>query len=104
MSLLVLLARLLLAAVFLLAGLTKLADLAGSRQALRDTEGLLTRGCSSSDGAFRSGMYGSSAFVVLQMAELFRLMDEKEQASNLGGKHNARSRSCKRSMWATGTS
>src|SRR5260221_10425644 len=36
MSLALLLARLLLAAVFLVAGLAKLADLAGSRQALRD--------------------------------------------------------------------
>jgi len=36
MSLVLLLARLLLAAVFLVAGLAKLADLAGSRQALRD--------------------------------------------------------------------
>ena len=36
MNLVLLLARLLLAAVFLVAGLAKLADLAGSRQALRD--------------------------------------------------------------------
>src|SRR5260370_32798504 len=36
MSLLVLFARLLLCAVFLVAGLAKLADLAGSRQAMRD--------------------------------------------------------------------
>src|SRR5262249_62414682 len=36
MSLVLLLARLLLAVVFLAAGLAKLADLAGSRQALRD--------------------------------------------------------------------
>ncbi len=36
MSLALLIARLLLAAVFLVAGLAKLADLAGSRQALRD--------------------------------------------------------------------
>src|SRR5205085_9532659 len=36
MSVVVLFARLLLAAVFLVAGLAKLADLAGSRQALRD--------------------------------------------------------------------
>src|SRR5205085_2967374 len=36
MTLLLLLARLLLAAVFLVAGLAKLADLAGSQQALRD--------------------------------------------------------------------
>src|SRR2546421_11456445 len=36
MSLALLIARLLLAAVFLIAGLAKLADLAGSQQALRD--------------------------------------------------------------------
>lgn len=30
---------------------------------------------------------GSSAFAVLQMAALFHLMDENEQASHLGGKH-----------------
>src|SRR5437763_13502559 len=36
MSLVLLLARLLLAAVFLVAGVAKLADLAGSQQALRD--------------------------------------------------------------------
>ena len=36
MTLLLLCARLLLALVFLVAGLAKLADLAGSRQALRD--------------------------------------------------------------------
>src|SRR2546421_6349865 len=36
MSLALLIARLLLAAVFLVAGLAKLADLAGSQQALRD--------------------------------------------------------------------
>src|SRR5205807_6073500 len=36
MSLVLLLARLLLAAVFLVSGQAKLADLAGSRQALRD--------------------------------------------------------------------
>jgi uncharacterized membrane protein YphA (DoxX/SURF4 family) len=36
MDLVLLIARLLLAAVFLVAGLAKLADLAGSRQALRD--------------------------------------------------------------------
>src|SRR2546429_9605121 len=36
MSLVLLIARLLLTAVFLVAGIAKLADLAGSRQALRD--------------------------------------------------------------------
>ena len=36
MGVVVLFARLLLAAVFLVAGIAKLADLAGSRQALRD--------------------------------------------------------------------
>jgi uncharacterized membrane protein YphA (DoxX/SURF4 family) len=36
MNLVILLARLLLCVVFLIAGLAKLADLAGSRQALRD--------------------------------------------------------------------
>ncbi|TMD43114.1 MAG: DoxX family membrane protein [Chloroflexi bacterium] len=36
MALVLLIARLLLAVVFLVAGLAKLADLAGSRQALRD--------------------------------------------------------------------
>src|SRR3989440_4627818 len=36
MALVLLIARLLLAAVFLVAGLAKMADLAGSRQALRD--------------------------------------------------------------------
>jgi uncharacterized membrane protein YphA (DoxX/SURF4 family) len=38
MNLVSLLARLMLCVVFLIAGLAKLADLAGSRQALRDFE------------------------------------------------------------------
>src|SRR5947209_4929356 len=88
MSVVVLLARLVLAVVFLVAGLAKLADLAGSRQAMRD---------------FGVPAQLATPFgTLLPLAELAWLW-RSSPPSRLGGPPWERSRSCCYSWQASAT-